>query len=81
VRWDEEQACFDSVAVELSLFYSDLSAYEGDSADDDEVDDADKRPVSKAYEQILQVIISMGLAATRNHGYILEIDQKIYMPY
>ena len=55
MQWEEEQACFDSVAMELSLFYSDLSAYEGDGADQEQQDEADTGPVSRAYEQVLQV--------------------------
>ena len=50
VNWEEEQVCFEGVATELGLFYSDLSCYyeeekeeggreeeEGEEEDDDEV--------------------------------------------
>jgi hypothetical protein len=60
VDWTDEQACFECVAMELSLLYSDFSAYEGDAEQESTgagtaADDDNDGPVSKKYERLVRV--------------------------
>lgn len=68
VDWQAEQSCFEGIALELSLFYSDFCAYyepmEGGKDEVDEGEGDDKKPqaeegetgpVPVKYERLLQV--------------------------
>lgn len=56
MSWDEEQACFESISTELSLLFSDLSAYEGEPEEASTIGhEPDSGPVPQKYEQVLQV--------------------------
>eukprot|EP00952_Eustigmatos_sp_NYUAD-ZCMA_P012630 50652-Eustigmatos_ZCMA.PRE.1 len=43
VNWEEEQACFEGIATELAIFYSDFSSYTEDLGDQ-QPDEADTGP-------------------------------------